>query len=788
MEYFSFKKLISVGFILFALLTAFFYKIIFNIAWLWEDFATYFFPVKYYILNSLKNGTFSFWNSYIFSGAPIAADIQIGLFYPLNLLLITFSKPDIGYMFWLMEIQLIIHLFLGGFFMYLLMRYLKVSHFGALFSSIVFSLMPFFVVHLKHMNMIESVIWMPLIFLFFHKSINGDSLKNLIYASFFMGISILAGHPQINYMIFLFIFAYLVYNIAIEKSASFFPFHIKRAVIKKSAFFLFFLIISSGIAAVEILPYYEIFNSSDRNASGSFAFASSFSLHPVQFLITSFLPHFFGGQSDIMPYVGNWNYWELANYIGIIPLFLTIFGFIFLKNQGLIKFLFITALLSLFLSFGYYFLFYPAMYYFLPGLKLFRAPARFLFLYGFSLIIISGFVLDFVINRNNLEKIRLFLLENKKKCKTLICAATIFLLAAAGSGFAIPADSSGMIAGSSFLKKEFQINILKNIAAAIAFFPVAIFIFLNYLKQKISSKTFKIAVLTLAIMDIFWFGFEFNNGRTDPKNIFRKTPEIKYLEKNGSAEFRIINQSAIPQNASLIYGIRNINGYSGPSESQRYKNFLGEESSNRGFFSYPKLTSSPNRLELLNACYILSDELSPSQKEKHVKVDNLNLYQNINCLNSAFIAHQVTKENNPETILSLIDKKNFNPLKEIVLEKEIKIKMPDNREIYSDKAEITKYKPDYIEIKTDSMENGILFLSEIYYPGWEAYIDGVKTEIYRANYVFRAVELPKGNHTIKFTYNPKIFKTGFIISLISLASAIIGLLCLSRQERKKSLQ
>ncbi|MDP3057630.1 MAG: YfhO family protein [bacterium] len=113
--------------------------------------------------------------------------------------------------------------------------------------------------------------------------------------------------------------------------------------------------------------------------------------------------------------------------------------------------------------------------------------------------------------------------------------------------------------------------------------------------------------------------------------------------------------------------------------------------------------------------------------------------------------------------------------------------MPDSGAVYNnDKAEIIEYKPDYIEIKTDSIENGILFLSEIYYPGWEAYVDGVKTEIYQADYMFRSIKLPSGNHTIKFTYNPKIFKTGAAISIISLFSTIISLLYLSLLERKKS--
>ncbi len=779
------KQILSVCFFLTLINALFFHKIISGASWLWEDFTNFHFPIKYYILNILKDGAFSFWNPYIFSGAPTAADIQIGLFYPLNLLLVPFSKADIGYMYWLLEIQVIFHLFLGGLFMYLLMRYLKVSHFSSLFSAMIFSLSSFFIVHLKHVNMIEDAVWMPLIFLFFHKAIHNNSPKDLIYSSFFMGISILAGHPQINYLIFLFAFAYLAYCLITEKSVSLIPFSIGKTAAKKIFFFLIFAALSFGIAAVEIIPYLEIFNFSNINASGSFAFASSFSLHPVQFIITSFLPHFFGGQNDIVGYAGEWNYWELANYLGIIPLFLAIIGFIFLKKQNFIKFLIIFSLISLTMAFGYYFFTYHIAYFLAPGMQFFRAPARFLFLYIFSAVIIAGFALDFIINKNNFEQIKLFLSDRRKKIKIFLCGIAFFLLIAALSAFFIPRNSSGMTL-ENINQTLFISNIFKNLIFFLLLCFGIFFIIKNYFQRPLSRKNFKIAIILLAIIDIFWFGFEFNNGRYNPKDIFQKTQEMEYLGKNNPYKFRIINQSAMPQNAPLLYSIRSINGYAGPAESRRYKDFIGEGGFNRTFSSYPKLTSSPHRLELLNACYILSDKIPPYQNEKYKKIDNLNLYQNYNCFNQTFIAHRAIIENNPETILSLIDKGDFNPLQEIILEKDLKIELPNNDNmIYNDRAEITRYEPDYIEIKTDSKENGILFLSEVYYPGWEAYVDGTKTEIYQANYIFRSIALPKGEHIVKFAYNPKIFKLGLFISLAALVSTFIALLYLSLRERQK---
>jgi len=73
----------------------------------------------------------------------------------------------------------------------------------------------------------------------------------------------------------------------------------------------------------------------------------------------------------------------------------------------------------------------------------------------------------------------------------------------------------------------------------------------------------------------------------------------------------------------------------------------------------------------------------------------------------------------------------------------------------------------------------ILFLSDTYYPGWKAYIDGRQTNIYRANYAFRAIVVPGGVHTGKFIYDPDSFKIGYMISFLSVGILAIFLFLLS---------
>jgi uncharacterized membrane protein YfhO len=67
----------------------------------------------------------------------------------------------------------------------------------------------------------------------------------------------------------------------------------------------------------------------------------------------------------------------------------------------------------------------------------------------------------------------------------------------------------------------------------------------------------------------------------------------------------------------------------------------------------------------------------------------------------------------------------------------------------------------------------LLFLSDIYYPGWNAYVDGVKTAMYRADYAFRAVPVKKGNHTVELRYEPESFEIGKDVSLAALFVIIV---------------
>jgi hypothetical protein len=83
------------------------------------------------------------------------------------------------------------------------------------------------------------------------------------------------------------------------------------------------------------------------------------------------------------------------------------------------------------------------------------------------------------------------------------------------------------------------------------------------------------------------------------------------------------------------------------------------------------------------------------------------------------------------------------------------------------KAEWILDLPDLVELRTVTSDPTFLVLRDTYYPGWRAFVDGHEVHIWRTDYLFRGVEVPAGEHTIRFEFSPLSFRVGLVISIIS---------------------
>lgn len=159
--------------------------------------------------------------------------------------------------------------------------------------------------------------------------------------------------------------------------------------------------------------------------------------------------------------------------------------------------------------------------------------------------------------------------------------------------------------------------------------------------------------------------------------------------------------------------------------------------------------------------YKLIEEFPPH----HVRI-----YENQRALPRAYVVHKVHICQSSTEALNTISGKDFDYQKTVTIEGVTPSQLVNTSANFSaEPAAITKDSPDNLSIEVDNQSAGILILTDVFYPGWKALVDGKEVPIYRANYLFRGVLLPAGKHTIEFSYFPSSFIIGLTLSIIASA-------------------
>ncbi|MCK5742058.1 MAG: YfhO family protein, partial [Chlorobi bacterium] len=121
-------------------------------------------------------------------------------------------------------------------------------------------------------------------------------------------------------------------------------------------------------------------------------------------------------------------------------------------------------------------------------------------------------------------------------------------------------------------------------------------------------------------------------------------------------------------------------------------------------------------------------------------------------------------------------------LNEVVLEQEADVSLSGAINA-ADKVECLEYNANDFKYKVNAESDGILCFSEVWYPAWKAYIDGKPVDILHANYTFRAVAVPQGEHIVEMRYESDTYATGKWISIITLLLSLGGLVFLKIRKK-----
>src|SRR3989344_2165523 len=333
---------------------------------------------------------------------------------------------------------------------------------------------------------------------------------------------------------------------------------------------------------------------------------------------------------------------------------------------------------------------------------------------------------------------------------------------------------------------------LRNLIIPSVFWSAAVVVLISgLLFGKLRKKMFYVIVL-ITFIGIVYFANKYLYF-SDRTFVFADTPVISRIKKISSINrFWGVGDGYIDRNFATYYKIFAPDGYE-PFYPSRYGELLysshtnGLLSSNmpRADAVLMKADTLEHAVEnryrlklfsLLNVKYIID-----SNNYKHTNLDNtlssyhlkkvwndgkFNIYEYKDALPRFFMVGDYEVADDRQKILDQIYSDSIDLSKKIILEE-----TPKNFSKNSNaagKSTLISYKPTEVAIKTSSNFNMLLFISDNFYPGWNALVDGKPSKIYRADYSFRAVVVPAGKHVVRFIYQPLSFVIGAIITLFGL--------------------
>jgi hypothetical protein len=292
-------------------------------------------------------------------------------------------------------------------------------------------------------------------------------------------------------------------------------------------------------------------------------------------------------------------------------------------------------------------------------------------------------------------------------------------------------------------------------------------------------------VLTVALLS--WELVSFADGfhPSIPRDlVFPNVAALELIQRDRSV-FRVAGwQNAMLPNAARVYGLQDVRSYDGIGHRD-YSAVLELGFHFNGNTYQLVNTSSRSLVDLLNIKYVVAAgdvDLPPNDFEL-VHQDRARVYRNRHVQPRAFLVDNSVVLAGREALRAIRDG-SVDLSRAAIVDQPIDAPLQPAQSGESvGTATIQHYGDHLVSIETEAEAARLLVLTDVYYPGWIASVDGVEVPVRRANYAFRAVSVPPGRHIVTFRYRPASVRYGAYLSLAGLL--VLGALMLPRRTAKR---
>jgi len=669
------------------------------------DIRRHFYFFKLVSFELMRAGELPLWIPHIYCGMPLLAASQVTPFYPVDLVLMLTGAPVNMVFNW----DLLIHLMAAQVFSYLLFKRLfgrgPAAVFGAVWFWNVFFLNS---ISTGDALNIRGMLLAPVVFYFVEAGMGEEGRpRDFLFGALALSMQLLCGGLQNTFYTMAAVGAYAVFRLVCRAREG-------EEVLRPVLGFAGMIAAGMAISGVQLLPAWEYSQLSVR--STGFEWYKVWAIEPYQ-LIGYVMPMFEGRGTE-------------HGYFGLAPLVLAAFALSFWRSPRKYFFLALGALAIVY-SFGGH----TTISSFIAGLPLvrdFRGPFRGAIFFNFSVFALAAGAVAGMSKASESGA--------GKRALPAFAVTGILLIA----GFVVTAACARRYPGF-----DAGVVLASAVFLALSIVAVCVLVFSRF-KAHAAGALVALLLVDLALN----YGGLYSPARVS--DLFRKDPGVASLEEGVRvASSRIAVYDTAHTNYFGLFGIESATGHH-PFPTTRYSMFL-------------PLLKRPHVASLAGVdryvVYARDGQHRPHDPPVNGAEEVSISEAPIPALPRAFLVNRYRALPTAE-VLDAVRDRRFRPESEVILERQPPRFEPSEDVSAPGSAVVVSRRANEVAIETESDHGSILVLTESYYPGWKAEIDGSPAEILRANYVFRAVVVPEGNHEVVFRFRPASFIIGAIVSCV----------------------
>jgi len=744
-----------------------------------SDFVLAYYPMHLFQVETLLSGRFPLWNPYIFGGHPaFASSGTVVTLDPFNALLL---MGDMGKgLAWRTFLQVVACML----FMFLFLREMGLGRFAGVVGSLGYGLNSMFW-PLLFDRVMEEMLWFPLVCLLLFRSIRLRSPAVSLLSGLILGMALLASPIQV--------YAYIGIGIAALVGLHALVFGRKEGAGLTHIFYGgVALLVGFLVSAVQLIPTLEFMAQSTRLSQGLMAGSAqtarslSDMLRATVALVLFVFPNLAGRLKDSMsvgtPLLGVTSHWQ--GYIGVVPFFLASVAVFAAKDRRRIVYA-ITALLVV------------VVVIFTPLVVVLYD--RFLILYIFCASVLAAIGFEALrtmdLDRRRAQIVVWCLLGVVAMVLTGLVAGNILMWARGPQVVTFVKGQVENSVGSKFLGSgnldvylQRALNYLNDEKLTNPHTAVPLLIALlglgaigARLRNRVTANAFGAVAVLVTAADLVFMTLT-NVPLVDLKeNPFAPTSSAIDAIQADQSLYRIMTitmpgtKPVLPPNLASMYGLQTVGGYDDLAPPN-----VGALVSVNLYPCNGEQCATLSGSDIVNAKYIVSSPgiRLPKPRYELVYDKEVRVYRDTTVLPRVFLMEGYRVIPDTDTALRTFGSEGFDPREQVIVDRSPGVQA-DGQVPEGASVRVVDYEPTAVTVAVVSPKAGILVLSDTFYSGWVASLDGVSVPLLRADGVLRAVAFEPGNHIVRFTYRPSSVSVGAAITLATVGVVLVVVACIS---------